>query len=339
MTNNVKYMRRAISLAKRAYGKTSPNPLVGAVIVKDDKIIGEGYHKKTGSPHAEINAINSANCAIKGSTIYVTLEPCSTFGRTPPCTQAIIDKQIKKVVIGSLDPNPKHAGRGVNILEKAGIEVIVNIEQTKCKILNDAFFHWITTGKPLVLLKMAMTLDGKIATQSGNSQWITGKIARQRVQKLRCWSDAILVGGETAREDNPSLTVRIPSNWKKQPKRFILSKSLKKNKLQKLFPTGNTPKIIACSSKQDWNNFLLEIGKQNITSLLIEGGGEVAAAVIQAKIVNKIEFHIAPKILGGKNSRTVVGGINPLSLTEAYNLTNVEIKKLGDDISVSGDLI
>jgi len=330
-------MRRAIVLAKRAFGKTTPNPLVGAVIVKNNEIIGEGYHKKAGSAHAEINAINSTNCAIKNSTIFITLEPCSTFGKTPPCTQAIIDNKFKRVIIGSLDPNPNHSGKSVEILEKAGIEVVLGIENEKCKALNEAFFKWIQTGKPLVLLKMAMTLDGKIATQSGQSQWITGTIARKRVQVLRQWADAILVGGKTLRKDKPSLTVREPANWANQPKRFILSNSMSQKEIDEISPDGIKSTRISCKSEKDWEQFLLKIGKENLTSLLIEGGGEVAACAINAKIVDKIEFHIAPKILGGNSSRTVVSGTNPLSLAEAYNLSNVKIKKLGNDIGISGN--
>ncbi len=336
---NSKYMLKAIKLAKKGWGKTSPNPLVGAIIVKDNKIIGKGYHHKAGEAHAEVNAINDAGKNAKSATIYVTLEPCSTYGRTPPCTNAIIAAGISKVVIGSTDPNPEHAGQGIKILEDAGIEVIIDIEKEKCLKLNEAFFKWITKKMPFVILKMAMTLDGKIATESGQSQWITGETARNRVQELRQWSDAIMVGGETVRKDSPSLTVRNPQNWKNQPRRIIISKSLQQKEVNKLMiKTAQMPEIISISNNSDFENNLKRLGKENITSILIEGGGEIASLAISAGIVDKVEFHIAPKILGGKNSRPVVGGANPLSLAESYNLKNISVEMLGDDISVSGYL-
>jgi len=344
---NSKYMKQALRLASVAWGQTSPNPMVGAVIVKDGTVIGKGYHKKAGEPHAEINAIisvmdkSNSNHLSCDSTIYVTLEPCSTYGRTPPCTEAIILSGIKNVVIGTLDPNPSHAGAAVKILEQNGIEVTVGVEQKKCLELNEAFFYWITHKKPFILLKMAMTLDGKIATESGNSQWITGPIARKRVQKLRKWADAILVGAETARIDSPSLTVRDSKNkplknWK-QPRKLIASNSMKEEELSRIFPFE--AELLQNSSKEDWDNSLMKLGHDNITSILVEGGGELAAAMFNAGVVNKVEFHVAPKILSGRNSRPVVGGINPLSLSEAYNLTDVKFKKLGNDISVSGNVL
>ncbi len=332
------YMLEAIKEAKKGWGKTSPNPMVGAIIVKNNKVIGRGYHHKAGEAHAEINAIKDSKEETKNSTIYVTLEPCSTYGRTGPCTSAIIAAGIKKVVIGSTDPNPEHAGQGITILEKAGIEVIVDIEKEKCLKLNEAFFKWITTGTPFVILKMAMTLDGKIATESGQSQWITGEIARNRVQELRQWSDAIIVGGETVRKDKPSLIVRTPQNWNNQPRRIIISKSLTEADAQNLMlRTPQNPEIINLD-KIDLSESIKKLGSENVTSILIEGGGEVASLAISSGIVDKIEFHIAPKILGGKNSRSVISGENPLSLAEAYNLKDISIEMLGEDISISGYL-
>lgn len=335
INSDSKYMALAISQAKRAWGQTSPNPLVGAVIVKNGKIIGKGYHRQAGSPHAEVNAIKSSKGNIGNSTIYVTLEPCCTFGRTPPCTDAIIAAGIKKVVIGCLDPNPKHAGKGVNILKKAGIEVRVGIMEKECLQLNESFFRWITTGKPFILLKMAMTLDGKIATQDGKSKWITGAAARRRVQKLRQWADAIMVGAETARKDRPSLTVR---EFRKitQPRRLIVSGKLTEEDALQLLGDGEKPEIISPSNRQEWLKELKRLGKEGVVSILAEGGGELAASLLKAGIVNKIEFHIAPKILGGRNSRPVVGGNNPSDLAEAFNLQNTCVKKIGDDFCVIG---
>lgn len=338
-------MLRALTLAKKGFGKTSPNPLVGAVIVKNGKILGEGYHKRAGTAHAEINAITDAggkNC--HGATLFVTLEPCSTTGRTPPCTEAIIAAKFAKVVIGCLDPNPDHAGKAIKILNKAGIETAVGIEEEKCRNLNSAFFHWIQTGRPLVLLKMAMTLDGKIATLTGESQWITGAEARKRVQQLRKWADAVMIGGGTAKKDRPSLNVRsakLPDlplrNWN-QPERIIASRSLTTEKAAKLLKAGNPPIIVSAKDRNDWLKVLKKLGKNNITALLVEGGGELAAAMLQAGVINKVEFHIAPKILGGRNSRPVIGGDSPAALADALTLKNVKIKKIGEDICVAGDL-
>ena len=341
-----KYMLVALKQAKKAWGEPSPNPMVGAVIVKDGKIIGKGYHKKAGGPHAEANAIKSVlkdadlKGNLAGSTIYVTLEPCSTFGKTPPCTEAIINAGIQEAVIGCLDPNPSHAGAAVKILEQNGINVTVGVEEEKCLELNEAFFYWIVHKKPFVLLKMAMTLDGKIATESGSSQWITGLQARKRVQKLRKWADAILIGGKTARIDSPSLTVRnqkneLLKNWN-QPHRLIASSSMTQHELDEIFPNG--AELIKADKLSDWNDIMSRLESKNITSLLVEGGGELAAHLLKAGIVNKVEFHIAPKILTGRNSRPVVGGTNPISLDEALKLKKVKISRYGSDIVVSGYL-
>ncbi len=332
------YILEALELAKKAWGQTSPNPLVGALVVKDDKIVGRGYHHCAGEAHAEVNALNDAGKNARGADIYVSLEPCSTFGRTPPCTQAIIDAGIKKVFVGSVDPNPAHAGKGLKMLEKAGIETVCGIEKEACDKLNEAFFHWITTGKPFIILKMAMTLDGKIATAAGQSKWITGPAAREHVQYLRKWCDAIMVGGETVRQDSPGLIVHATDTAWKQPLKLIATRSMNDNDLLKYFP-DKSARAISPSSPAEWQDLLLELGKENITALLIEGGGELAAEVLNAGIVNKIEFHIAPKILGGKDSRSVVGGKNPLSLDEAKFLRDYKLEIIGDDIIVSGYLM
>ncbi len=330
------FMLEAVALAQKAWGQTSPNPLVGAVVVKNSMIIGRGYHHRAGEAHAEVNALHDAGIEARNAAIYVTLEPCSTTGRTPPCTDAIIKAKIKTVYIGSLDPNPRHSGNAVKLLQNAGIQVVCNIEKTACDQLNEAFFTWITTGKPFTLLKMAMTLDGKIATENGNSQWITGSVARERVQHLRQWADAIMVGGNTARTDIPSLTVRNIEAWHPQPRRIIVSNSLSKAELEQLLPAGGVIETANPAGRENWNSYLTELGGSGITALLIEGGGELAAEVIAAGIVDKIEFHIATKILGGRNSRPVVGGTNPLTLAEAVNLKDIKTEYLGDDLAISG---
>ncbi|HCE43015.1 MAG TPA: bifunctional diaminohydroxyphosphoribosylaminopyrimidine deaminase/5-amino-6-(5-phosphoribosylamino)uracil reductase RibD [Lentisphaeria bacterium] len=335
MQSDIKFMSLALTLAKRGWGGTSPNPMVGAVVVKNGKAVGKGFHRRAGEAHAEVNALNDAGRNARNATLYVTLEPCCTFGRTPPCTDAIISSGIRKVVVGCFDPNPKHAGKGLKVLQKAGIEVTANIMEKECRELNDAFFHWITTGRPFVLLKMAMTLDGKIATSKGDSKWVTGPKARARVQKLRQWADAVMVGGETARTDKPSLTIR-EFRTAKQPRRIIISRHLTPEKLKNLLPPGTEPEVISPKNRQEWISELKRLGKENVTSILVEGGGELAAEMLNAGIIDKVEFHIAPKILGGRNSRPVVGGTDPDSLSKAFQLKNVSLKTIDEDICISG---
>lgn len=343
MDKDIKYMRKAIVLAKKGFGRTSPNPIVGAVVVRNGKIVGKGWHKKAGTPHAEINAIADAGDKTNGATLYVTLEPCSTHGKTPPCTDAIISAKFAKVVIGCLDSNPDHNGKAVEILKNAGIKIITDVEKDKCIELNKAFFYWVSTGMPYVILKMAMTLDGKTATSSGSSKWITGSEARKSVQKLRRWSDAIMVGGETVRKDSPSLTVRnkkgIPlKNWN-QPERIVVSRTLDAQKALKLMGAGDKkPIVIKSETASDWEKELKKLGSKGITAILVEGGSELASSVINAKMVNEAVFYIAPKILGGKNSIPVIGGANPDSLAQSYELENVKIKKVGIDIMVTGSI-
>lgn len=331
------WMQLAIDEARKAEGLTSPNPIVGAVIVKENQLLGQGFHKKAGTPHAEVNAIASLDAPAPGATIYVTLEPCSTHGRTGPCTQAIIDAQFSRVVIGCLDPNPAHAGEAVTILEHAGLTVDHCCLEADCQALNPHFFHWITTGKPFVTLKMAMTLDGRIATGNGHSQWITGPDSRAFVQKLRQTHDAILVGGETVREDNPSLTVREPADWPRQPQKIILSSKTRRDfhKDLNIFKNNRFEPLFVKMEGNDWTDFLDDLGRRQITSLLIEGGGEIAAMALNAGIVNKIHFMIAPKILGGKKSRPVVGGPSPQQLTEALNLAPFEVTTFGNDLMLT----
>jgi len=363
--NNI-FMNKALTEAQKGLGKVSPNPLVGAIIVnKNGKIIGRGHHEFATKHHAEINALNNALNNLKSQAVnhnnfdnknqllnktdsallsdcdvYVTLEPCSTFGRTAPCTSALINCNVKRVFIGCIDDNKAHASRAVKILKDANIEVICNINKKECRKINEVFFKWITTKTPFVILKMAMTLDGKIATQNGCSKWITGAEARNRVQELRKQCDAILIGGETARQDKPSLTIRDENNNiitdLQQPKRIILSrnKTLDYNSL--LAQEGGDISTVSLKDGDEWQKFLLDLGQSGITALLIEGGGEVAAAALNAHIVDKIEFHIAPKILGGKNSRSVIGGFDPLNLDNCHNLQDIEIKHYGNDIAISG---
>lgn len=332
-----KWMQLALAEARKAWGKTSPNPMVGAVVVKNGENAGSGYHKKAGGPHAEVHALRNAGGAAEGADVYVTLEPCCTSGRTGPCTEALIKAGVKRVVIGCLDPNPYHAGRGMKILRNAGIDVKYGLEECDCRKLNEAFFKWITSGRPFVLLKTAATLDGKIATASGISKWITGSEARNCVQRMRMWSDAVMVGGETVRKDNPSLTVRTIKAWEDQPLKVVWSRKpdLFASSL-KIFSGKNPPLFAAPNSSDEWDSFLLDLGKKSVTALLIEGGGELAASALRAGIVDKVAFFFAPKILGGKNSRSSVSGPDPASLDEAVTLCDMKTETFGNDILLTG---
>ncbi|MFO7821819.1 MAG: bifunctional diaminohydroxyphosphoribosylaminopyrimidine deaminase/5-amino-6-(5-phosphoribosylamino)uracil reductase RibD [Lentisphaeria bacterium] len=333
------YMRRCLTLARRAWGCTSPNPMVGCVIVKDDRVLAEGYHRCAGAPHAEAVALTAVTENPADATLYVNLEPCSTHGRTPPCVEAILKAGISRVVIACLDPFPGHEGRAVEKLRRHNVEVEINVLQSAAEELNEAFLCRAKHRRPFVLLKMAMTLDGKIATAGGRSKWITGSKARDEVQKLRQWSDAVMVGGETVRQDDPDLRVRNPANWEKQPRKLIwTSRKDFAGSLRIWQDPGNPPVFIQPNSKGAWNDFLHELAEQDITALLVEGGGELAAQCLDKGIVDKVAFFIAPKILGGRGSRPVVGGRNPASLDEALKLHNIKTRKAGDDLLYTGYL-
>jgi len=333
------WMRRALALARRAWGRTSPNPLVGAVVVRDGALAGAGWHRRAGTPHAEVHALAAAGAAARGATLYVTLEPCCTTGRTPPCTETILRAGIRRVVVGCADPNPQHAGRGLEQLRAAGIEVVCGVEETACRRLNEAFFHWITTGRPFVLLKMAMTLDGRIATAGGESQWITGPPARARVQRLRQGADAILVGGETVRRDDPALMVRTPQRWWRQPRKLVWTRRPPESypaALKIWADPANPPEFAHPATAAEWDALLRNLGGRGVTALLVEGGGELAGALLRAGAVNRVEFHVASKLLGGRGSRPVVGGPDPAYLTEALPLRELETRRLGEDVLITG---
>ena len=331
------WMRKALREARKGWGRTSPNPLVGAVIVRDDRIVGCGHHQKAGEFHAEPQALQQAGAHAKGATLYVNLEPCSTSGRTPPCTETICQHGIARVVIGTADPNPQHAGTGIQHLRERGISVITGVEEQKCRVLNEAFFCWVTQGRPFVLLKMATTLDGKIATANGQSQWITGEKSRRKVQRFRQWADAIMVGAETVRLDDPSLTVRTPRNWPCQPLKLVWTQSGRIPRENKIFQTpDNPPRLVNPRDSAEWTQMLQDLGHEQITALLIEGGGELAASGLSAGIVDKVAFFLAPKLLGGRNSRPAVGGQDPHSLADAYNLNNVQHQRSGNDFLITG---
>lgn len=361
------FMKRAIELAKQGAGWTAPNPLVGAVVVKNGRVIGEGYHRKYGELHAERNALAACTEDPAGATLYVTLEPCCHYGKTPPCTEIIIEKKIAKVVIGSRDPNPKVAGKGARILREHGIEVVEDYMREACDALNPVFFHYITTKTPYVVLKFAMTLDGKIATRTGASKWITGEAARNHVHQLRGRYTGILAGIGTVLADDPMLNCRIDGAH--QPLRIILDSHLRipmgsrlvrsakeypllivcnestrdreegTNRIQKLEEAG--AKVWTLPEKNghpDLNVLMQRLGEEKIDSVLIEGGGTVNEAALKAHIVHHVYAYIAPKIFGGEDAKTPVEGSGIRLPQECANLRLAKITVLLNDMLLEYDV-
>ncbi|MFT8320104.1 MAG: bifunctional diaminohydroxyphosphoribosylaminopyrimidine deaminase/5-amino-6-(5-phosphoribosylamino)uracil reductase RibD [Bacillus sp. (in: firmicutes)] len=358
MKKDQDFMRMALDLAATAKGKTNPNPVVGAILVKDGVIVGSGIHRKAGEPHAEVHAFNMAGEHAKDATLYVTLEPCSHYGKTPPCAKLVKESDVKRVVIATEDPNPAVAGRGINILKEAGIDVEVGILKEEAQKLNERFIHNMIHQTPFVISKVAMTLDGKIAAYTGHSQWITGKEARQEVHFLRNEVDGILVGVGTVLADNPKLTTRlaIPS---KNPVRIIMdshlrtpvdanvadcseaatiiitTKSKNGEKAKALKEKG--VQIITVSElhgKIDLSEALKQLYKNGITDILLEGGSELNTSFLRAGLIQKYIVYMAPKILGGKNSYTSFRGNDVETIDEAVHLQYEEVEKIGSDLRI-----
>lgn len=355
-----KYMRLAMQLAGNAIGRTSPNPLVGAVIVKDNRVVGCGWHRKAGTPHAEVHALNQAGELAQGADVYVTLEPCAHYGKTPPCAKALVEAKVKNVYGGLLDVNPKVAGKGFKILEDAGIHVEYGFLQDELRKQNEVFFKWIEHKKPFVVLKAAMTLDGKIATATGQSKWITNETSRAYGYKLRDIYDGIMVGINTVIEDNPMLTARVDGG--KNPIRIVVDSSLRIDINANVVQDKSAKTIIATTDKADKDKILklqaqdvdvivvdkdkndkvdieklLDIlGQQNICSILVEGGATLSGSFVAKKLVDKVYFFIAPKIIGGKEAKTPVAGTGILNLQEALSLKDIKIEKLEEDILIIG---
>lgn len=355
-----KYMRLAMQLAGNAIGRTSPNPLVGAVIVKDNRVVGCGWHRKAGTPHAEVHALNQAGELAQGADVYVTLEPCAHYGKTPPCAKALVEAKVKNVYGGLLDVNPKVAGKGFKILEDAGIHVEYGFLQDELRKQNEVFFKWIEHKKPFVVLKAAMTLDGKIATAIGQSKWITNETSRAYGYKLRDIYDGIMVGINTVIEDNPMLTARVDGG--KNPIRIVVDSSLKIDINANVVQDKSAKTIVATTDKADKDKILklqaqdvdvivvdkdendkvdieklLDIlGQQNICSILVEGGATLSGSFVARKLVDKVYFFIAPKIVGGKEAKTPVAGTGILNLQEALALKDIQIEKLEEDILIIG---
>ena len=355
-----KYMRLAMQLAGNAIGRTSPNPLVGAVIVKDNRVVGCGWHRKAGTPHAEVHALNQAGELAQGADVYVTLEPCAHYGKTPPCAKALVKAKVKNVYGGLLDVNPKVAGKGFKILEDAGIHVEYGFLQDELRKQNEVFFKWIEHKKPFIVLKAAMTLDGKIATATGQSKWITNETSRAYGYKLRDIYDGIMVGINTVIEDNPMLTARVDGG--KNPIRIVVDSSLRIDINANVVQDKSAKTIVATTDKADKDKILklqaqdvdvivvdkdendkvdieklLDIlGQQNICSILVEGGATLSGSFVAKKLVDKVYFFIAPKIVGGKEAKTPVAGTGILNLQEALALKDIQIEKLEEDILIIG---
>jgi diaminohydroxyphosphoribosylaminopyrimidine deaminase / 5-amino-6-(5-phosphoribosylamino)uracil reductase len=362
------FMRVALDLAQKGYGLTSPNPMVGALLVRNGKIIGRGWHHKAGEPHAEIEALREARSrrrSPKGATLYVTLEPCSTEGRTPPCTDAILKAGLKRVVVGAVDANPAHAGRGLALLREGALEVTEKVLETEATRLNEAFNHWIVHQTPFVTVKAALTLDGKIATVAGQSKWITGEASRARSMEMRQGADAILVGINTVLADNPSLTVRTLNRDGSPPEPVTLTR-LRRIILdtqaqipvhsrvltdpyaslttlvvgqsaapQRLAVLKNRVQVLTAPLHQgrlDLRWLLQTLGRQEVTHLLVEGGGEVNSAFLLQGLAHRVVFIYAPKIIGGRLAPKAVGGQGAPSLKEAARLEDVEWERLGEDL-------
>lgn len=355
--NHADYMNRAVQLAAR--GRTSPNPMVGAVVVKNGIIIGEGYHPKAGEPHAEVFALGDAGEGARGAVMYVTLEPCCHQGRTPPCTEALIKAGIAEVYIAMVDPDPKVESKGIEELKSAGIKVHVPVCEDQARLLNEAYIKHRTSGLPFVTLKSAMSLDGRIATRTGDSKWITSERSRAYAHKIRAKSDVILVGSSTARFDDPSLTARLGRKIY-YPSRVVVTSSGDLPDNLKMFceqgdcivaaaPSASTAsllkleragaRIITLSQvegRPSMRDLMVQLGKLGYLSVLIEGGGEVAASALNERVVDKVLYFYAPKIIGGVGARPSVGGPGAETIAQAIKLDRIRVKRFGDDIAVEG---
>jgi len=356
-------MRRALALAERGRGLTSPNPMVGAVVVREGRIVGEGYHEAAGRPHAEVVALEAAGAAARGATLYVTLEPCVHHGRTPPCAPRVIAAGIARVVVAMEDPNPLVRGRGVAALEAAGIPVTVGVLGAEAARQNRAFVTAMREGRPWVLLKAAMTLDGKIADAHGASQWITGETARAHAHRLRSEADAIVVGVETVLRDDPKLTVRLARPWPREPYRVVLDSRARTPLSARVLAAGTPGRtlvavtdaapaarvaaleatgavVLRCGAREgrvDVADLLARLHALEVRAVLVEGGGEVHASFVEAGLVDRVAFFVALKLLGGRQAPTAIGGVG-LELKRALRLEGLAITPLGEDLLLEADV-
>lgn len=355
-------MKMALDLAVKGRGFTSPNPMVGAVIVKDGTVVGSGYHEAVGKAHAEVNAIQDAGDLAKGATLYVTLEPCNHHGRTPPCTEKIKDAGISRVVVAMKDPNPDVKGRGIEQLKKQGIDISVGLYEDRATKLNEAFIKYVRTKRPFVIMKCAATLDGRIATRTGDSKWVSGEESRTFVHRLRHAVDAIMVGIDTVKKDNPKLTTRLEGIQGSDPTRVILDTHLSisedaqilhlESDSDTIIVTG-TPaskdrkaaigkkgvQILESTVKDgriDLDILIESLGELGITSLLIEGGSRVIASSLAASVVDKVIFFFAPRILGGDDGVPICSGAGPELMSESIPLKDINVRRFGDDVMIEG---
>jgi len=357
--NDEQWMKRVLRLAEKGRGRTSPNPMVGAVLVKNGKVVGEGYHVKAGTDHAEIIALRRAGEKAKGSTLYLNLEPCVHYGKTPPCAPAVIEAKVKRVVIGMKDPNPLVGGRGFGSLKKAGLNVEVGTLEKECRRLNEAFCKFIVKKEPFVILKAAATLDGKIATKEGDSKWISGETSRHFVHRLRDQVDGVVVGIGTVLKDDPQLTARIKKG--RDPYRIILDSRLRipegaqvigtsssktmiattelaaRDKIERLEKKG--VQILILNSKQgrvDLKNCLSKLGEMGMMSLLVEGGSQVNGSFLDEGLIDKILFFLSPKLIGDREALGIFGGSGKATLQEAIPLNELRVRRIGEDILIEG---
>jgi len=350
----LKFMRRAITLARKGVGKTSPNPAVGAVIVHDGAVVGEGWHRRAGTPHAEVHALHQAGELARGSDVYVTLEPCSHFGRTPPCADALVAAGVARVYVGMVDPNPLVSGRGIERLRTAGIEVTSGLLQEECRRLNEPFIKHVTSGRPLVVLKSAMTLDGRTATGCGDSRWVTGEASRRLVHRLRATMDAVMVGVGTLLADDPELTVRLVRG--RSPLRIVVDSDLRTPVTARLLAAGGGGgvllatvckdpakiaaltaaggEVIVCSSRDgrvDLADLLLRLGSRGVQSILLEGGEILAGEMLRQGLIDRFLFFVAPKLVGGEG-KGIFAGAGARLMRDASPLRIERISRVGDDL-------
>jgi diaminohydroxyphosphoribosylaminopyrimidine deaminase / 5-amino-6-(5-phosphoribosylamino)uracil reductase len=332
ISNNQTFMRAALAAARRGLGQTSPNPAVGAVLVIAGKIVARGHHKSAGLPHAEIECLRNFKKAIpKNSILYVTLEPCSTTGRTGPCTEQIVEAGVRRIVIGATDPNPRHAGRGIEVLKNAGVDVRAGVLAEECSALNEAFNKWIRTRRPFVIAKCGMTLDGRLSAPPGEERWITSTASRRHARQLRAEVDAILIGAETLRTDNPRLTVRSPRA--KQPWRIVLSRSGRLPRQSQLLTDRFAARTIVYG-EQNLAVVLRELGEKEITSVLLEGGGEILGQALDQRLVDKVQLYLGPVLTGGPV--VAFPGIGAASTDQSVRLERIRYERIGHDICVIG---
>jgi len=354
------FMQKALDLAAKALGRTSPNPAVGAVIVRDGRVIAEGFHRRAGLPHAEIEALRKVRGSTQGATLYVNLEPCSHHGRTPPCADALLQAGLKRVVIGMVDPNPLVGGRGIRRLRRAGVAVQTGVLKERCERLNEDFTTYIRTGRPMVTLKLAASLDGRIATAHGDSKWISGELSRRLVHEMRNRVDAVVVGVGTVHADDPQLTCRIRGG--RDPLRVILDGRLSIRSNARVCTQGSTAKTLVVTSKDprlrrkreeleakgvevlclpgkqgcvQFLPLLQELARRGLKYVMIEGGGQVAAAALKERVVNKVLFFYGPKLLGG-DGRPMIGALGVDRVAAGLKLHTIELHQLRDDVLVSG---